>query len=84
MPEVYIGPPNPKVGRPCLHKSARVLAYIESCPEYFTFKIATIKWINHRIGSETVALSDVTMGSIMLLVMFEVSRLDPELSSQLT
>lgn len=58
--------------RACMHQSARILPYIENSPEYFEFKVNTIKWINDRLMSKEHSLSDTTMGSIMLLTSFEV------------
>jgi hypothetical protein len=65
-------PLNLKGPRACLHRCSRILPYIENSPEYFEFKINTIKWINERLKCAENSLSDTTMGSIMLLTSFEV------------
>ncbi|KAF4618146.1 hypothetical protein G7Y89_g14959 [Cudoniella acicularis] len=74
MPGRPIPVPNFRAPRPCLHKSVQVLPFIGNCPEYFAFKGETIKWINSRLSNLEEGTSDVTIGSILLLLSFETGR----------
>jgi hypothetical protein len=58
-----------------MHKSSRVLPYIQNSSEFFEFKGKTIRWINERLKDEVLGLNDETMGSIMTLISFEVRYL---------
>ena len=75
MPDSFTLPPNFRNPPSCMHLSYQVLPYIHNCNEYFTFKIATIGWINSMLLSADLGLSDTTLGSIMLLTDLEVSCL---------
>jgi hypothetical protein len=55
-----------------MHKSALVVPHIINSPEYFAFKVGTIQWINTRLDTVSVGINDATIGSILLLVNFEV------------
>lgn len=74
MPTRIIPIPNFRSPRDCLHNSAQVLPYIHNSQEYFAFKVETIKWINGRLRHDVLGTSDTTIGSILLLISFEVSE----------
>lgn len=57
-----------------MHKSALVIPHIINSREYYSFKVGTIQWINDRLDNPSVGTSDATIGSILLLINFEVSR----------
>ncbi len=73
MPSRIIPIPNFRSPRDCLHNSALVLPHIHNSEEYFAFKVETIKWINSRLSHKILGTSDTTIGSILLLISFEVS-----------
>lgn len=54
---------------------------MHNCPEYFSFKIETIRWINSGLWKGDPGLRDATLGSIMLLTDLEVSFYPPAISS---
>jgi len=56
-----------------MHKSALVIPHIINSREYYSFKVGTIQWINDRLENLSVGTGDVTIGSILLLINFEVS-----------
>jgi hypothetical protein len=60
-----------------MHKSALVIPHIINSREYFTFKVGTIQWINDRLDNISVGTGDATIGSILLLINFEVSAVFP-------
>ncbi|KAH7343002.1 hypothetical protein BKA65DRAFT_302945 [Rhexocercosporidium sp. MPI-PUGE-AT-0058] len=74
MPSRIIPIPNFRSPRDSLHKSAQVLPYIHNSQEYFAFKVETIKWINSRLPHDVLGTSDTTIGSILLLISFEIAR----------
>ncbi|KAH6723911.1 hypothetical protein BKA61DRAFT_587331 [Leptodontidium sp. MPI-SDFR-AT-0119] len=74
MPSRIIPIPNFRSPRDSLHKSAQVLPYIHNSQEYFAFKVETIKWINGRLLHDILGTSDTTIGSILLLISFEIAR----------
>lgn len=74
MPTRIIPIPNFRSPRDCLHNSAQVLPYIHNSQEYFAFKVETIKWINGRLRHDVLGTSDTTIGSILLLISFEIAR----------
>ena len=55
-----------------MHKSALVVPHIINSQEYYTFKVGTIQWINDRLDTLSVGIGDATIGSILLLINFEV------------
>ncbi|EPE24796.1 hypothetical protein GLAREA_11377 [Glarea lozoyensis ATCC 20868] len=59
-------------GRACLHRHLQVMPYIHGSFEYYTFKGETIRWLNWRLTRHADATSDITIGSILLLLSFEV------------
>jgi hypothetical protein len=60
-----------------MHKSALVIPHIINSREYFTFKVGTIEWINDRLDNISIGTSDATIGSILLLINFEVGAIFP-------
>ncbi|KAK0124243.1 hypothetical protein ONS95_009218 [Cadophora gregata] len=74
MPSRIIPIPNFRSPRDCLHNSAQVLPHIHNSQEYFAFKVETIKWINGRLRNDVLGTSDTTIGSILLLISFEIAR----------
>ncbi|CZR57369.1 uncharacterized protein PAC_07258 [Phialocephala subalpina] len=46
----------------------------ETTDEYFALKTETIKWINARLENVGLGTSDATIGSIVLLVNYEIAR----------
>jgi hypothetical protein len=55
-----------------MHKSALVVPHIINSREYYSFKVGTIQWINDRLDTLSVGTGDATIGSILLLINFEV------------
>jgi hypothetical protein len=55
-----------------MHKSALVIPHIINSREFYSFKVGTIKWINDRLDTLSVGTDDATIGSILLLINFEV------------
>ncbi|KAL2075314.1 hypothetical protein VTL71DRAFT_257 [Oculimacula yallundae] len=74
MPSRIIPIPNHRSPRDILHTSPDVLPYIVNSEEYIAFKFETIKWINSRLTHSVLGTSDTTIGSILLLVSFEIAR----------
>ena len=72
MPSRILPVLNLSLPRGCMHKSALVVPHIINSPEYFAFKVGTIQWINTRLDTVSVGINDATIGSILLLVNFEV------------
>lgn len=77
MPSRILPAPNFNLPRGCMHKSALVIPHIINSREYFTFKVETIQWINDRLDNISVGTGDATIGSILLLINFEVSAVFP-------
>ncbi|PQE10533.1 tachykinin family protein [Rutstroemia sp. NJR-2017a BVV2] len=74
MPLARIPVPNAQNGRPCLLKSSKVMPYLINCFDYFSFKDEVIRWINGRLGDPGESINDVTIGVVMCLINFELSR----------
>ena len=72
MPSRILPVLNLSLPRGCMHNSALVVPHIINSPEYFAFKVGTIQWINTRLDTVSVGINDATIGSILLLVNFEV------------
>jgi hypothetical protein len=72
MPSRVLPPPNFNLPRGFMHKSALVIPHIINSREYYSFKVGTIQWINDRLDTIATGTSDATIGSILLLVNFEV------------
>ena len=72
MPSRILPVPNFNLPRGCWHKSALVGSHIISSREFFAFKVETIQWINDRLDTPSVGTDDATIGSILLLINFEV------------
>ncbi|KAH8684511.1 hypothetical protein BGZ60DRAFT_397709 [Tricladium varicosporioides] len=74
MPSRILPITNFKLPRGCMHKSALVIPHIINSPEYYSFKVGTITWINGRLSEISVGTNDATIGSILLLINFELMR----------
>ncbi|KAE9363405.1 hypothetical protein N431DRAFT_357302 [Stipitochalara longipes BDJ] len=74
MPTGTIPIPNARAPRPCLLKSSRAIHWISESSDYLAFKGQAIRWVNRNLGNSNLATSEITIGVILCLMSFEVTR----------
>lgn len=74
MPGGAIPIPNAESPRPCLLKSARPIQWISNSSDFFRFKGEVIRWVNRNLANNNLATSETTIGVILCLMSFEVSK----------